>query len=64
MAETFYAVQQVINGREGVFPTKVSSLDDAKEFINELKKGSDHLGCTDLKIEYRVYEVKELSLDI
>ena len=61
MEETFYAVQQVFNGRAGTLPTKVSTLDDAREFINMLKKGSEKLGPSDLEIEYHVYEVKEVT---
>lgn len=62
MNETFYAIQQVINGRAGTLPTKVSSLEDARAFIGELKKHSDTLGPTDLKIEYHVYEVREVTI--
>lgn len=61
MGDTFYAVQQVINGRSGCFPTKVDTLDDAREFIDMLKKHSESLGPSSIKIEYRVYEVKEIS---
>lgn len=60
MGETFYAVQQVINGRAGTLPTKIASLDEAHEFINELTRHSAKLGPTDLKIEYHIYEVKEI----
>lgn len=61
MGETFYAVQQVINGRAGTLPTKVSSLEEARSFVNTLKKYSDDLGPWDGKIEYHVYEVKEIE---
>lgn len=61
MGETFYAVQQVINGRGGCLPTKVETLDEARKFINTLEKYSEKLGPSDIKIEYHVYEVKEVT---
>lgn len=62
MGETFYAVQQLINGRGGCFPTKVETLDEARKFIDVLEKHSDSLGPSDIKIEYHIYEVREVSL--
>lgn len=59
MAETFYAVQQVINGRSGCLPTKVETLDEAREFVDILKNYADSLEGTGT-IEFRIYEVKEI----
>lgn len=61
MGETFYAVQQVINGRPGV-TTKIETLDDAIEFANILLSKSIGHEKDDFKIEYRIYEVKEVIL--
>lgn len=61
MEETFYAVQQVINGRSGTQPTIFSSLDDAREYATMLDGMADKHRSDDFKIEYRLYEVKELK---
>lgn len=64
MEETFYAVQQVINGRAGTLPSKFSSLSEARAFINKLKRISKSNDFTNITVEYHLYEIKELSIDI
>ena len=61
MGETFYAVQRLINGREGVRPSTFSSIEEAIEFIDELKKWEMELKDDKLKIEYHLYECKEIN---
>ena len=61
MGETFYAVQQVVNGRSGCLPAKVETLDDARNFIDTMRTYDGALDHSKIKIEYRVYEVKEIS---
>jgi hypothetical protein len=61
MGGTFYAVQQVINGRPGV-TSKIETLDGAIEFAYFLRSKSIGHEKDDFKIEYRIYEVKEVVL--
>jgi hypothetical protein len=62
MGKTFYAVQQVINGRSGCLPTKLENLDDVREFIDMCERHNTSLDPSRIKIEYRIFEVKEISL--
>lgn len=57
MGETFYVVQQLINNRAGVLPSKFSSKTDAVKFINML----DAIRNPNVKTEIHLYEVKEIT---
>lgn len=61
MEDTFYAVQQAIDGRSGCFPSYFSSLDEAKTFANLLLKNMEELCVGGVKYEVHIYEVKELT---
>ena len=59
MGETFYAVQQVINGRAGTLPTIFETLEEAHEFVNVLRSHSG--GSTDdFRIVYHIYKAKKI----
>lgn len=60
MGETFYVVQQLINGGTGTLPSKFTSLEEAREFKNKLIRIANDPEYDDLEIEFHIYEVKEL----
>lgn len=62
MNGTFYAVQQVINGRSGTLPSKFPSLDEAREFVNMMNRVTGDHEYDNIKVEFHVYEVKEVTL--
>ena len=58
MQETYYAVNYIINGRSGSFPSIFDSKTDAIVYARQLDKlNKDH----DVKTETHVYECKEIS---
>lgn len=61
MGETFYVVRRLINCREGVRPSTFSTKEEAIEFIDELKKMETEIKDNKLKIEYHLYECKEIN---
>lgn len=56
MEENIYVVRSFINGREGCRPTEFSSKEAAIDFIDVLNSKPHY----DLKVEYRLYETKEI----
>ena len=58
MQETFYAVNYVINGRSGSFPSIFKLKSDAVVYAKQLDKlNKDH----EVTTEVHVYECKEIS---
>lgn len=59
MGETFYAVQQTINGRSGTLPTIFNTLEEATNFVDTLRSRSPK-NEGNFRIEYHIYKAKKI----